>query len=354
MFKAAIHRLQTPPFRRCDIAGMSPSMTTPDVPDHPFTADEAYTMGFTPTTLRWLARCGEIRHLLYGVYVPGSWPDDVGSRAAAAAHVMPRHAVVTDRSAASLFGIDVHDYAEIPEVPSLEMVSINGAQPSRRTGIRGGKRDLLPDEIMDLHGVLVTVPARTACDIACMLGRHRAIATLDAFRTKLDLTQHDFSRLLPRFVGRRGVIQLRELIPLSRTGVDSQPESWIRIDLHDAGYPMPEPQLRTFVPGWGMVRIENAYPELRMAVEYDGEEHHSEDEDREHDHQRREAARAAAGWHIVVVRRDGFSRRGNERWLSEFARIWAERAPGPAGKRRYARAQLSGRPSLRRRGSRRR
>jgi very-short-patch-repair endonuclease len=89
------------------------------------------------------------------------------------------------------------------------------------------------------------------------------------------------------------------------------------------------------------VKVENAYERLRIAVEYDGEEFHSLDEDREHDEKRRDALRRA-GWIIIVVRRDGLSGPGREAWLAELREAYADRAPSPLGKRTYARSPDSG------------
>lgn len=278
---------------------------------------------------------GEVKHLWYGVYVPGDWIDTPKSRALVAARVLPDHCVVSDRSAAWLHGIDVLDFAELDVPPPLEVVSVGGT-PTRRPGVLGGKRDLQADEIVRIGGVPVTSPIRTACDLACLRGRHRAIGALDAFREAFDLSAADLSAMLPRYRRRRGVLQLRELIPLSRRGRDSQPESWIALDIHDEGFPMPEPQVWSVVPGWGTVRMENAYEHLRIAVEYDGEQFHSDDTHLVHDRARRDALREA-GWIIVAVRRDGFSGRGQERWLAELRTAFEDRAPVLLDKRRYAR-----------------
>lgn len=317
-------------------------MLEPSLPDAPFTAAEAAARGVTPDRLRWLVRSGVIRHLLYGVYVPGDWEDTLATRAAAAAHVLPPHCVISDRTAAGLHGIDVLDYAELDVAPRLEVVSVGGATRTRRLGVLGGERALLPDEVMSLGDILVTTPERTACDLGCLRGRHRAFGAIEAFRTRFDLSRASLSRLLPRFAGRRGVIQLRELIGLSRVGADSQPESWVAIDLHDEGYPMPAAQAWVQVDRWGRARVENAYEHLRIGVEYDGEEHHSGAADVAHDLARREALRRDADWIIVVVRKDGFGREGRARWLAELADAYAARAPFPVVKRIYARAP--GRP----------
>jgi hypothetical protein len=312
-------------------------MVEPLPPRHPFTAAEAGLLGIGRHQLRALIESGRVAHPLYGVYTPGDWPNDASSRAQAMAHVAPPHCVVVDRSAASLHGIDVLDYAELDVPPRLEVASIRGATRSRRTGVLGGERDLLPDEIMSIGAVLVTTPERTACDLGCLRGRRRAFGVIEAFRTRFDLSQAALSRLMPRFAGRRGVTQLRELIPLSRVGADSQPESWVAIDTFDEGYPMPAAQAWVLVPGYGRARVENAFVHLRIAVEYDGEEFHTEGEDVRHDEERREALRRA-GWIIIVVRRDGFSGDGRDRWLAELSQAYAERAPIEMRKRIYARS----------------
>lgn len=307
------------------------------VPDHPFTAAEAFAAGLTPYLLEKLLREGEIRHDLWGVYVPGSWPDSAEARAAAAAHVLPPHCVISDRTASELHGIDVLTFAELDVAPRLEVVSIGGSRASRRKGLLAGQRDLRPDDIMTINGVRVTTPLRTAADLACLRGRRGAFGMLEAYRQEFDITTEELVATSRRFTRRRGVKQFRELAALARKGADSQPESWVAIELYDEGFPMPEAQVRVFVPGAGMKKVENAYEHLRQAAEYDGEENHSEDADREHDDDRRGALSDSAGWHITVVRRDGFSGVGRETWLREFATEFAKRSPDPRGTRRYAR-----------------
>lgn len=322
----------------------------PAPPPGPFTAAHAQSLGINRVQLRTMLANGEVSELLHGVYGPPDWPDSQEAKARAASVVLPDHCVIVDRSAASIHGIDVLDYAELDLAPDLEVVSLAGRTRTRRDGIYGGERDLLPDEVMTIGGVRVTSPLRTACDIARLLGRHRAIATLDAFRGAFAITEPQLTRCLPRFRGMRGVTQLRELIPLSATGVDSQPESWLRIDMYDEGFPMPAAQVWVKdVPGWGDAKIENAYEHLRIGVEYDGPENHSTPEDVERDRVRRAALRAA-GWIIIVVRRDGFSGAGRQEWVAALRAAFVER--DPAYRRRYAKAPGNFRPRRRHRSMR--
>ncbi|KAB2810549.1 hypothetical protein F9L07_00835 [Pimelobacter simplex] len=303
----------------------------------PFTSLMARAGGISRHQVRDWVSSGRLRVVLYGVYVGAAAPDSVDLRARAAALVLPEHAVVSDRCAAWLLGVDVLDPEEHDLAPVLEVVSAGGKGPSNRTGLLGGKRDLRADEVVTLpNGVRTTGPLRTACDIGCLRGRYRAIATIDGFRRAYGLTVTDFDAILPRYRGRRGVIQLRELIALSADRVDSPPESWVRLMIHDDGLPMPAAQVDLVVPGWGEARLENAYEHLRIAVEYDGEQFHSRVEDRERDDARR-AALDAAGWIVFVLRRGDLAAAQRVVWLRELGGALAARSLEPSYRRRYAR-----------------
>lgn len=317
----------------------------------PFTAAMARARGVSTSQLRRLVSEGRVWQILHGVYVAASTADSIELRARAARLVLPEHAVVCDVSAAWLHGIDLFDFAELDLVPDLDVVSIGGREGSERAGVFGGKRTLEPGDITTVGGIRVTTPIRTVCDIARLRGRLRAMAALDAFRREFGISEAELQAALPRFARQRGVIQLRELVPLSTDQADSQAESWVRLIIHDEGLPVPAPQVWVLLPEWGQVRLENAWAHLRIAVEYDGEEFHTSEADREHDRRRREALRAA-GWIVIVVRKDDLSQQARGRWLGELARAIGQRAPEAKVKRVYSRGPDH--PSYPRRQRRRR
>jgi hypothetical protein len=303
-------------------------MTVPKspLPDHPFTAADLPRLGLTRGQLRNLLSEGVVRMAPYGVYCRSDLPDTVGLRARAASLVLPDHAVICDRSAAWLWGISCLEYAELEVPPALEVVSYGGEDRSRRAGLYGGKRDLLPDEITQVDGVRVTTPLRTAIDLACLRGRRDALAVLDAFRRGFGLTCEDYERQLRRFKGRRGCKQARELAPLAIADAESQGESWTRMTIIDDGLSPPRAQVEVRVPNHGWVRLDLAYEHLRIAIEYDGVEFHTSDEDRAADRRRREALRQD-GWIVIVVTKADFTGPRLESWLSELRTAVAERVP---------------------------
>jgi hypothetical protein len=106
----------------------------------------------------------------------------------------------------------------------------------------------------------------------------------------------------------------------------------------DEQLPVPEPQVSVFVPGYGYVRLDLAYAQVRIAIEYDGEEFHSSDEDQDADEVRRAALRRA-GWIVIVVRKDGFSGPARDSWTQELRTALNERLPERRSKRVYSRGE---------------
>lgn len=307
-----------------------------DLPDRPFLLSEISDLGLSRHRLDRLVADGVVRRVLRAVYCRADLPDTLELRAHCAALVLPEHAVLCDRSAAWLWGVECFDYAEHEFLPQLEVVSIDGNDRVRRGEVYGGKRALRDEDICVVQGIRVTTPLRTACDLACLHGRNSALAIYDAFRRAHGLTCADYERMLLAFRGRRGVRQARELAPYAVDSSESFAESWTRMVIIDAGLRAPEPQVWVHVPGFGWVRLDLAYEHLKIAIEYDGEEHHTSDADRRRDEERREALRRA-GWIVIVVRKGDLSGLTSDRWLTELREALAERVP--AYRRRYSRGE---------------
>lgn len=297
-----------------------------DLPATPLTLTALSALGVGRRRLDRLVDDGVVRRQLRGVYVRADLRDTLDLRAQCAALVLPAHAVVCDRSAAWLWGVDCLEPGEHEFLPRLETVSVSGNDRVRRGEVYGGKRDLRPDEIAEVRGMRVTTPVRTACDLACLRGRRSALAVYDAFRRHCGLTCHDYQRMLVRFAGRRGVRQARELAPYAITGAESQGESWLRADIIDGGLRPPDAQVWVHLPGLGWVRLDLAYEHLRVAIEYDGEEFHSTHDQRIADTRRRDALRRA-GWLVIVVTKADFRAGADGAWLGELNAAIAARVP---------------------------
>jgi hypothetical protein len=291
-------------------------MTDPSVlPAVPFTSEQARELGIARHELQSLVVRHAVRHLLRNAYVRNDVPDSMLLRARAAALVHPL-GVVSDRLAAWVHGVDCYEFAELEILPPVEVVVFRGGNRTRRAGCKGGERDLLPSDVMLVGGVQVLTPIRTVLDLCCKLSRRDALAVLDAFMRLHGITTEQLLAEVPRYRRRRGVVQLRALIPLGDPRAESQGESWTRLDIRDAGLPAPEPQFWVKHHGRKLFRLDLAYPKSKVCIEYDGEEFHGE-EAKEHDRKRRKWLRDH-GWTVIVVTKDSFKGEALDAWLQEL------------------------------------
>lgn len=285
----------------------------------PFTARDLPRLDMTRRRLRTLLADGGVRRVVNGVYVPTALGDDLEIRARAVALVLPDGSVACDRTAAWLHGVDLYTYAEHDAGLLVEMCVGPGRDASGRHGVGGHRRTLLPEEVIELNGVAVTTPLRTAVDLACILHRRDALAGLDAFRRLHGLRPDELNAMAQdRFRGRRGVIQARNLISHSDPRAESIRESWVRITIIDAGLPVPDVQVWITVDGVPTYRLDLAYPRKRIAVEYDGFEPHEATEELIRQTEERRAWLRAHGWTVIVVRNGEFTGKGLERWIGEL------------------------------------
>jgi uncharacterized protein DUF559 len=283
----------------------------------PFTWPMARQSGMTHPQLRDLVETGAVRRVLRNVYLAADQPDTLETRAACAELVISSWAVICDRTAAWLWGVDTFEHRELEILPPIDSFALRGHTRCRRGEINGGTRDLQPGDIVDVHGLRVTTPLRTALDLACNLPRRDALAALDGFMRQHDLTNKQLERELVRWFRRRGVVQARRLVRLASRLAESPGESWTRMEIVNRGLPCPELQWWVTVDGRPTFRLDMAYPRHKVAVEYDGREHHEGPERRAHDEARREWLRAH-GWTVIVVTMDDFSLEAVDRWTREI------------------------------------
>jgi hypothetical protein len=288
------------------------------LPCIPFTPVQAVELGVSRQQLRSLVAQRQVRRMLRGVYMRADVIDTVEIRALAAALVVAPAAVIVDRTAAWLHGVDVFDYRELEILPPLECVVLRDRSRIERPECVGGERDLALYDVMTVFGLRVTTPLRTALDLGCKLPRPDGLAALDMFMRLHGLTKADFEQSLPRYRRRRGVVRLREMVALADGRAESARESRTRLAIHDAGLPAPVPQFWVVHHGVAVFRLDLGYPNHRVAVEYDGEEFHDLTEDqRAADRDRREWLREQ-GWTVIVVRKGDFEGSNRRRWIAQL------------------------------------
>lgn len=271
--------------------------------DRPFTTATARDLGAAWPDLRRLVAEGLLRHPVQGVYSSAGLQDDLAHRIDVLGLVVPEDCVVTDRTAGWLWSAPMilapGDHQETPKVSVF-------APPGRRLRNEltdSGERSLATRDVMEVRGLRVTTPLRTACDLGRLLHRDQALAAMDALASLRVFAVEQLLLEVARFKHYRGVVQLRVLTPLVDPRAGSPGESILRLRWYDVGLPRPECQVEIPAPHGGFYLLDIGLRERRLGAEYDGEEFHGEDH-RDHDEARREWARTHERWTIVVARRD--------------------------------------------------
>jgi hypothetical protein len=257
--------------------------------DAPFTYRQARAEGITSRNLSTLVDRGYLQRPVQGVYLATQAGDSPSLRAQCIRLVVPDDAIVCDRHAGWLLG------AEMILAPNehLALRPITVFRPSGRGRLRNGlvdsgERNLEAHDVIEVGGIPVTTPLRTACDLGRARFPEPAIAGLDAMLRLGAFGHDDLLRAVERFRGMRWVTTLRAIAPLADPRAASPGESVLRLRWIQAALPPPVPQHEVWVDGQLRAVLDLAEPELLYAAEYDGAEWHSSAEQVAHDTERRE------------------------------------------------------------------
>jgi len=219
-----------------------------------------------------------------------------------------RTAIVAGRSAAALLG------AHWVDVDSpVELIHSNRNAPAG-IAVHGDRAPA--DEITILDGMAITTPERTALDLACWYPLGPALASLDALAGATQIDLGHVAALAARYPGRRGIRTARRALSLVDGGAQSPRETWLRLLLTEAGFPRPQTQLPVCDgAGKAIAYLDMGWEELKVAVEYDGEQHRTDRRQYVWDVHRRELL-DNMGWIVVRVvvgdRREDIVRRVRE------------------------------------------
>lgn len=191
-------------------------------------------------------------------------------------------------TAAVMHGFDTE------EPPDLHVLNPPGCRLRSADGLVVHRRDGAPLVMVD--GRRATSPAWTAIEVARSLRRPRALATLDAALRSGTCSRPDLWRAAIEQAGRRGIVAVRNLIALADPRAESPMESEARLAMIDGGLPTPELQYELVDGNGELRRLDFAWPDQRVAVEYDGTDWHSGP-----DAMKRDRRRQAALWDIDWV-----------------------------------------------------
>lgn len=224
-----------------------------------------------------------------GVYAAAE-PDPTG-RLTALDTFLGQAAVACMGTAASLYGFDTEGTNVVHMLdPGVRVRPTAGLMVHQRCGA----------PLQRAKGRLATAPAWTAVEVARELRRPRALAALDAALHAGACSPAELNLAVLEQRGRRGIVVVRGLLQLVDGLAESPMESETRLVMIDRG--LPRPQLQYVIRGSGEQawRVDFAWPEHRVAAEYESVDWHSGRTEMLRD-KSRFAAIQQLGWTVIPI-----------------------------------------------------
>src|SRR5690606_38481539 len=241
------------------------------------------------------------RRLFQDVYAPAHLPVTHELRCRGAALIVPKQAVLTGRSAATVLGVELakpYDPVEFVVPEQYRFGPIQGIHV-RRTAIR-------TTESRPWNGIRIARPWRAALDLILRLSPRTyswvrrlriAVPDVDAF-IRAGLVTPQRLRCALRGRRNRGIRLARAALSMIDPRAESLPESELRVVLKSGGFE-PIPQYPIMKNGREIARLDLVLPETKTAIEYDGKWHRKRKQVRLDKARRKKLM--GEGWYFVIV-----------------------------------------------------
>jgi very-short-patch-repair endonuclease len=216
---------------------------------------------------------------------------------ATAWYVAPKQAAIAGRSAAWLLGVTLANKAD-----PIEVLAPVDSRFGPVDGLKIHVADLSEDDVQVVDGLRRTTALRTCWDLAQWLSPPEAVAYLDLMVARGLVTVSALTSYAQERARRRGWRKLLRAASLVDPAAESPQESRLRVRLVLAGLPKPVSQHVIEKDGRFVGRVDLAWPELRVAIEYDGA-WHSESGQLDLDRARLNRLVTTDGWIILHATR---------------------------------------------------
>ena len=212
----------------------------------------------------------------------------------------------------------------------LDVAVLDPRTPPRGRGVRAHR--VTGVEVLLRDGMAVAAPADAWCQLAPLLRREDLVAVGDnlvtgrrvrGIRGPALATVAQLRGAAFRHRGKRGARTASWALERVRSGVDSRPETRLRLLLVSAGLPEPELDLTVDVGDGLLLHPDLTYSQWQVVLEYEGDIHRTDPAVWRRDIERRELYEAA-GWRVIRVTADNVFREP-ELFLARVRRILAAR-----------------------------
>lgn len=256
-----------------------------------------------------------------GVVIHAADALNLATRAQAALIAVGPPAALSGATSLALHGISAVDE------PVVHLTVPYARRVESRSGLAVHRAEFTECDVVELDGLAVFSLDLALADFLCDGDKRTAFAALDQAMHGLApdhcsrLRENVRDRILDRR-SKRGIHRAQMLLALATGKAESPPESILRLVVVEAGFPVPEVQYEiTTIDGRRLYVLDMAWPERRIALEYDGFAAH--EERGEHDAERDQRL-AGRGW--VTIRATAADLRDSSRVLAELEAQFKRRA----------------------------
>lgn len=239
--------------------------------------------------------------VLPGCFTRTDHPADLRRVVLAAQDLLGVPSAAGGATAAELFGVRLPHRATRAGRAAVHLDVEDGATPRRTPLLVIHRRS--PAETRRVHGVTIVEPVVALQQIARRLTHEELVVAVDSliadrFGTVARLELEEVRRVAGQARG-HGASRLRAAVEHARERVWSPRETHLHLMLRRHGLPVPElnHQVQDQVSGV-VYYVDLAYPEQRIAIEYDGMEHLTDADRVKRDH-RKSAVLHAEGWTVI-------------------------------------------------------
>ena len=216
---------------------------------------------------RWV-HSGDWIRPFRGAYVSADIKLDNETMVRAAVAATGNSLVAVRESAAVMHGFGVLGTSPV----HLSGASTKTARSQPGLEIHGYR--IAPDEIRRVADIRATSADRTVVDLARIVDRLDALPVVDAALRAGACTNESLAAQLARQPGERGIVAARWLIERGDPAAESPMESRARLRVLDST--LPRPCLQWWArnsAGTPVYRLDLAWPDYRVGLEYDGSDH---------------------------------------------------------------------------------
>ncbi len=237
------------------------------------------------------------QRLYRGIYLDSAVQPDHRDWCRAVALLLPPGSAVGLLSAARLWEVRWLDPG--PDV-SVLVPSRATLRPQNHLVVR--RAQLSPNDITTRFGIPLTRPVRTAFDLTRFLPPEDAVIALDAMLRQSKVSASALLAYIESHGWWPGVASARQAFALADGLAESPQETRMRLIIVGSDLPTPTAQVKIYCGRRVVARVDFAYEDHKLALEYDGDHHRDRTTFRFDMERQRELTRL--GWRVLRFNAD--------------------------------------------------